>query len=129
MANGKFLVLVQLLSPCAHPALLAWWCGCGVSWMAVALIQSGGNMREMSAENSEPENSSFPSQNGPPPWHRGVRDAPLNTHLQSFDGPIIVEEERPSLETPTRHTGHRPENGLKNGSFSPQNGPPHGTTA
>ena len=34
-------------------------------------------------------------------WHHGVRDASVNTHLQSFGCPIIVEEERPSLETPT----------------------------
>ena len=33
-------------------------------------------------------------------WHHGVRDASLNTHLQSFDGPVIVEEEQPSVETP-----------------------------
>ena len=34
-------------------------------------------------------------------WHHGVVDALLNTHLQSFDSPIAMEEERPSLETPT----------------------------
>ena len=33
-------------------------------------------------------------------WHHGVRDTSVNTHLQSFDSPIAVEEERPSLETP-----------------------------
>ena len=34
----------------------------------------------------------------------GVRDASLTTHLQSFDGPIIVKEERSSLERPAWHT-------------------------
>ena len=34
-------------------------------------------------------------------WHHGVADALLNTHLQSFNSPIPMEEERPSLETPT----------------------------
>ena len=33
--------------------------------------------------------------------HHGVGDASLNTHLQSFDTPITMEEEWPSLETPT----------------------------
>ena len=33
-------------------------------------------------------------------WHHGVGDASLNTHLQSCDNPIAVEEERPSLKTP-----------------------------
>ena len=33
--------------------------------------------------------------------HHGVRDVSLNTHLQSFDSPIGVEEDRPSLEVPT----------------------------
>ena len=33
-------------------------------------------------------------------WHYGVRDASLNTHSSAFDGAFIVEEERPSLETP-----------------------------
>ena len=31
--------------------------------------------------------------------HHGVEDALLNTHLQSFDSPIRMEEERPPLET------------------------------
>ena len=30
-----------------------------------------------------------------------ARDASLKTHLQSFDSPIAVEDEQPSLETPT----------------------------
>ena len=34
-------------------------------------------------------------------WHHAVRDALWNTHLRSFDCPIAVEEERPSVETPT----------------------------
>ena len=34
-------------------------------------------------------------------WDHGVQDALLNTHLQSFDSPIAMEEERPSLETLT----------------------------
>ena len=34
-------------------------------------------------------------------WHHGVIDVSLNIHLQSFHSPIIVEEERPSLETHT----------------------------
>ena len=38
-------------------------------------------------------------------WHHGVGDALVNTHLQSFDSPIIVGEEWPSLEKTTRHTG------------------------
>ena len=33
--------------------------------------------------------------------HHGVGDASLNTHLQSFDSPMAMEEERPSLETPS----------------------------
>ena len=33
-------------------------------------------------------------------WHHGERDALLNTHLLSLDGPIIVEE-WPSLQMPT----------------------------
>jgi hypothetical protein len=33
-------------------------------------------------------------------WHHAVKDAPKNTHLQSFDSPIAAEQERPSLETP-----------------------------
>ena len=33
-------------------------------------------------------------------WHHGVRDASLNTHLRSFDSPIALEQEWPSLETP-----------------------------
>ena len=34
-------------------------------------------------------------------WHRGVRNASLNTNLQSFDGPMALKGERPSLETAT----------------------------
>jgi hypothetical protein len=30
------------------------------------------------------------------------------THLHSFDGPIAMEEQRPSLETPTWQTNDRP---------------------
>ena len=33
--------------------------------------------------------------------HHGLRHASLNTHLQSFDRPIAMEEERCALETPT----------------------------
>ena len=41
------------------------------------------------------KNGSFSPQNGP---HHVLEDTPLNTHLQSFNGPIILEDERPSLE-------------------------------
>ena len=34
-------------------------------------------------------------------WHHSMRDASLNTHLQSFDSSIAVEEERPSVEMST----------------------------
>ena len=56
-------------------------------------------------------------------WLHGVREASMNTHLRSFDSPIAVEEEQPSLETPTWDTGDRPE--LSGGSFWKQaeNGP------
>ena len=34
-------------------------------------------------------------------WHHGMVQALLNTHLPSFDSPIAMEEERPSLQTRT----------------------------
>ena len=34
-------------------------------------------------------------------WHHHVRDASLKIRLQSFDSPIDMEEEQPSLEMPT----------------------------
>ena len=34
-------------------------------------------------------------------WHHGMVQAVLNTHLPSFDSPIAMEEQRPSLQTPT----------------------------
>ena len=40
--------------------------------------------------------------------HHGVRDALLSAHLQSFDSPTAVAEERHSFGTPTRHTGDSP---------------------
>ena len=36
----------------------------------------------------------------PRAWHHGLRDASRNIHLRSFGGPISVEEEWPTLETP-----------------------------
>ena len=47
----------------------------------------------------------------PTPWHHGMAHALFPTHLHSFDGPIAMEEQRPSLETPIRQTNDRPENG------------------
>ena len=41
--------------------------------------------------------------------HHSVVDALLNTHLPSFNSPVAIKEQRPSLETPTRHTDDRPE--------------------
>ena len=38
-------------------------------------------------------------------WHHGMVHATLNTHLPSFHSPIAPEEQRPSLQTPTCHTG------------------------
>ena len=35
-------------------------------------------------------------------WHHGQPHALFPTHFHSFDGPIAMEEQRPSLETPTR---------------------------
>ena len=62
--------------------------------------------------------------------HHSKRDASSNTHLQSFDRPSGVEEEQPSLETPTWHTGiiqdiqdGQPENWLKICHFWTLNGP------
>ena len=37
----------------------------------------------------------------PTPWHHGMAHALFTTHLYSFDGPIAMEEELPSLQTPT----------------------------
>ena len=34
-------------------------------------------------------------------WHHGMVHALLNTDLHSFDSPITMEEQRPSLQTPT----------------------------
>ena len=34
-------------------------------------------------------------------WHHGMVEALLNTHLPSFESPISMEEERPSLPTRT----------------------------
>ena len=45
----------------------------------------------------------------PNPWHHGMAHALFPTHLHSFDGPIAMKEQRPSLETPTRQTNDRPE--------------------
>ena len=36
--------------------------------------------------------------NSPTTWHHGMAHALFPTHLHSFDGPIAVEEQRPSLE-------------------------------
>ena len=38
-------------------------------------------------------------------WHQRMRFASLNTSLQSFDGPIIVEEKRPSFRMIVPETG------------------------
>ena len=40
-------------------------------------------------------------------WHHGMAHAIFTTPLRSFDGPIAMEEQRPSLETPTRQTNDR----------------------
>ena len=45
----------------------------------------------------------------PTPWRHGMAHALFTTHLYSFDGSIAMEEELPSLETPTRPTNDRPE--------------------
>ena len=37
----------------------------------------------------------------PTPWHHGMAHTLFPTHLRSFDGPIAVQEQRPSLETRT----------------------------
>ena len=34
-------------------------------------------------------------------WHHGMVHALLNTHLPSFHSPFAMEEQRPSLQTPT----------------------------
>ena len=44
----------------------------------------------------------------PTPWHHGMAHAIFPTHLHSFDGPIAMEEQRPSSETPTWQTNDRP---------------------
>ena len=41
-------------------------------------------------------------------WHHGMAGASFPTHLHSFDGPFLIEEQQPSLETPTRQTNDRP---------------------
>ena len=40
----------------------------------------------------------------PTPYHHGMVHALFPAHLHSFDGTIAMEEQRPSLETRTRHT-------------------------
>ena len=45
----------------------------------------------------------------PTPWHHGMAHALFTSRLHSFVGPIAMEKERPSLETPTRQTNDRPE--------------------
>ena len=40
----------------------------------------------------------------PGPWHHGMAHALFPTHLHFFDGPIAMEEQRRSLEAPTRQT-------------------------
>ena len=40
--------------------------------------------------------------------HHRVEHASLNTHLHSFDSPIVVQEERPPLKPRTWGTGDRP---------------------
>ena len=45
----------------------------------------------------------------PTPWHHGMAHALFPTHLHSFDGPIAMEGQQPSLETPTRQTNDRVE--------------------
>ena len=44
------------------------------------------------------------SSKSPTPWHHGMAHALFPTHLHAFDGLVGMEEQRPSLETPTRHT-------------------------
>ena len=43
----------------------------------------------------------------PTPWHHGMGHALFPTHLHSFGGPITMEEQRASLEAPTRQTNDR----------------------
>ena len=40
-------------------------------------------------------------------WHHGMAHALFPTYLHSLDGPIAMEELRPSWETPTRQTNDR----------------------
>ena len=40
----------------------------------------------------------------PIPWHHGVAQKFFPAHLHSFDGPIAMDEQQPSLETPTWQT-------------------------
>ena len=40
-------------------------------------------------------------------WHHSMVHAILNTHLPSFDSPLAMKEQRPSLQTPTWHNDDR----------------------
>ena len=44
----------------------------------------------------------------PTPWRHDMAHTLFTSHLYSFDGPIAMEEELPSLEPPTRPTNDRP---------------------
>ena len=66
----------------------------------------------------------------PTPWHHGMAHALFSTDLYSFHGPIAMEEQRPSLETPApqvneccEFSGQWSSKGLENGHFWTINGP------
>ena len=66
----------------------------------------------------------------PTPWHHGMAHALFSTNLYSFHGPIAMEEQRPSMETPMQQTNECPEfsgqsssKGLQNGHFWTVNRP------
>ena len=61
----------------------------------------GHLLRSVGAVEKRPKITSFSPKNGHSAWHHGGEHASLSTHLQSFDSPIAVEEDRPSLEMPT----------------------------
>ena len=69
------------------------------------------------------KNGLFLPSKSPTAWHHGMAHALFSTHLHSLDGPMAMEEQRPSLETPTWQTNDRPKNSPLNGHFWTLNGP------
>ena len=61
---------------------------------------TGADVREAGGCRATASTPAFAPQKWTTAWHPGARDASLSTHLQSFDSPIAMEEEWPSLETP-----------------------------